>query len=79
MRPYNVDWLKLRADLDCQRYEMSYREMSEQIPGVSASTLFRFISKESELDLTSLLAVVSYLQVDITLYIYPRAKQLSIF
>lgn len=76
--PHYVDWDYLRRSLRTHKASDSLREFAKGIPGISASTLSRFL-QGGELDLESLIILASNLPVKITDIIREGSRQVEMF
>lgn len=64
MRGYSVNWAYVRSQLERHRGGASYRTLAKELPQMSFQTCYRFLAKDTVLDLTSLLAVMTLLKLD---------------
>jgi hypothetical protein len=77
-RPYEVDWDYVRSNMRVHRGGDSYRTLADRFTMLSAATCHRFLRKEEQLDLASLLCVMSELDLIPGKVLIRRSQQLEL-
>lgn len=77
--PYQVDWDYVRVNMRARKQGESYRTFSDRFRMLSAATCHRFLRREQQLDLVSLLCVMSELNLRPDQTFIRRSTQTELF
>lgn len=77
--PLVIDWDYIRKKVRDKRGVDSYRVLAKQFPDLSAATLQRFLSSNTELDLKSLLCLMNVLELELFGVFVEKPRQKTLF
>lgn len=77
MTPYEIRWDDLRRGVRIAAEGKGHRQLAAELPGVSASTVYRFLAGQP-VDLVSFLALAGYSGMKIDMIIVPGVTQLNL-